>query len=140
MRFKAIYATAVLGWQFFLRLVKRLFFRPSPGLDVFLENYREDRIPSMAPKEKDLLYDIARCVACRLCDSLCPALSHVHPGDFMGPSFYPACSSRLIPDYSYAQLDLELCVECSGCESICPRGVPIRDTFELMRKKVREAA
>ncbi len=140
MRFKAIYATMVLGWQFFLRLLKRLFFRPSPGLAEFLENYRADQIPAMSPEDKSILHALGRCVSCRLCDSLCPALPHTNPAEFLGPAFYPAGASRLITDYRYAQLDLAACSDCSGCESICPRDVPIRATFELMRKKVQEAA
>lgn len=137
-KLRHLYATIVLGVQFFIRLTKRIFMRPSPGLSVFLNNYREDGIPTISPGEKQLLYDISRCVSCRLCDVLCPALIHTNPAEFLGPAFYPSSASRLITDYPYAKLDTDLCSECAGCDTICPERVPIRATFALMQKKVAE--
>ncbi len=136
MNFKSMYATLVLGIQFVWHLLRRLFRYKSPGIKVFLDNYRDDGIPAMSSQEKALLYQISRCVSCRLCDSLCRALPHTNPADFMGPSFYTSSASRLITDYPYANLDPTACDSCSGCESICPRDVPIKETFELMQRKV----
>jgi len=137
MRHKALYATLVLGLQLLWHILRRMFGVRSPGLQVFLDNYRADGIPAMTSEDKDLLYQISACVSCRLCDSLCPALPQMNPADFMGPAFYAASASRLIPDYPYINLDLSACGSCSGCESICPRNVPIKETFELMRRKVQ---
>lgn len=140
MKMKGLYAILVLGIQLLVHSVRWLFRRPSPGLSTFLANYRDDGIPAMSSKDKDLLDEISRCVSCRLCDSACPALVHSNPADFMGPSFYPSSVSRLIPDYPYAMLDLELCNACNLCEDVCPRQVPIKATFDLIRRKVEAIA
>ncbi len=140
MNGKALYATFILGIQLIVHVIRRLFGRQSPGLNDFLNNYREDGIPAMSQEDKYLLHQISGCVTCRLCDSMCPALPHTNPADFMGPSFYPSSASRLIPDYPYANLDTSACESCAGCASICPRNVPIRETFELMRRKVESIA
>lgn len=138
MKFKALYATLVLGIQLIIHLCRRLLGRKSPGLRVFLDNYRDDGIPAMSSEEKQLLHAIGRCVTCRLCDSLCEALPHTNPADFMGPAFYPASASRLITDYPFVNLNETACTTCAGCETICPRLVPISSTFDMMRRKVRE--
>jgi succinate dehydrogenase/fumarate reductase-like Fe-S protein len=136
MNAKALYATLVLGVQLIWHIVRRILGRPSPGLKVFLANYRDDGIPTMSSEEKALLYELSRCVSCRLCDSLCAILPNTNPADFMGPAFHPSTASRLIPDYPYVNLDTGACDTCAGCDAICPRDVPIRDTFNLMRRKV----
>lgn len=136
MNIKGIYATFVLGVQFIWHVIRKIFRRRSPGLKVFLDNYRDDGIPAMSSEEKSLLYEMGRCVSCRLCDSLCSLLPHTNPADFLGPAFYAASASRLIPDYPYVNLDPHVCGSCAGCDVICPRHVPIRETFEMMRRKV----
>lgn len=137
MNLKALYATFILGLQFFWHILRKLVGLRSPGLKVFLENYRDDGIPAMQPGEKALLYEMSRCVACRLCDELCPLLPFANPADFMGPAFYPASASRHIPDYPYVNLDPQACETCAGCDRICPRHVPIVQTFEMMRQKAK---
>jgi succinate dehydrogenase/fumarate reductase-like Fe-S protein len=138
MRWKNLYATFVLGLQLLIHVVRRLMGRASPGLKQFLDNYRDDGIPALSMEDRRLIHEISRCVTCRLCDSLCEALPHTNPADFLGPAFYPSSASRLIPDYPYAVLDEQACASCAGCDVICPRGVPIEATFDLMRRKVRE--
>lgn len=134
---KSLYATLVLAWQLILHIVKRVTRGGGRGLSDFIQSYHADNISALDPHEKRLLYNLSACVACRLCEVLCPALSHSHPGNFMGPAFYATGVSRLIPDYHYAELDLAACGHCSGCEAICPKQVPLQKMFHWLQQKAK---
>lgn len=135
MTWKGFYATTHLGTHLVLRLLKRLFFIKSAGLKEFLGFYREDRIPPLTSEEKDLLFEVQRCVVCGLCDSLCPASKTTPREEFLGPSFLPHLC-RSIPDFvGVLPPHVKMCEGDPQCETICPQRVPIKKILEFMAEK-----
>lgn len=138
MNTKKFIATSNLGWHFFLRILKKIFFIKSPALRDFLAFYKEDKIAAMSLDEKNLLTEFGRCISCGLCDSFCPALGASGIG--LGPSHLPHVS-RSIPDFvGTVATDFEVCGGCHGCDQVCPVRVPIRKILEFMRTKNEEIA
>lgn len=138
MNTKKFIATSNLGWHFFLRILKRVFFIESPGLHAFLSYYKEDKIAAISASQKELLSEFSRCISCGLCDSACAALGP--SGIVLGPSFLPHIS-RSIPDFVGTTSDIfETCGGCQGCEAACPVRVPLRKILEFMKAKNEEIA
>ncbi len=135
MRWKSFVALCFLGFHFFLRILKRIFFIQSPGLKDFVDFYKKDRISTLTRKDKNLIEETSHCIGCGLCDSLCPAVGLLSRQTFLGPSFLPHLS-RSIPDFAgVVPLDFDACNGCRGCESICPEHVPLKRIIEFMKSK-----
>ncbi|MBN1945379.1 MAG: 4Fe-4S dicluster domain-containing protein [Bradymonadales bacterium] len=127
----------LLGFQFFLHLLRRIFFLYRPGgVARFLENYREDHLFPFEVSDRELLPLWQRCTACGLCEAVCP-LKEGSPIE-QGRLSYLVLASSLWRDTSirrWAAKDAEIlasCSDCDRCEQICPERIPLRALARLV--------
>ena len=133
---KSLHAVINLGFHLLWRLLRRLCFKRSAGLNDFLSFYREDRIPPVSRGEKELIRLTSRCITCGLCDTRCPSLTSFDQSQFLGPSFWPHLS-RSVPNFTAVSLPLQGCEECGACEEVCPTKVPLLSLLEYIKEKSR---
>lgn len=127
-------AYANLGYHAVRTAVRRLWGERR-GLETFLDNYRDDRLPPLTAEERRLLGAFDGCLSCGLCDTLARPLERDDRGGLPGPSALPASVSRHPPDYDavgayLARLDHE---DLARMEAICPSRVPFRRLVQMLR-------
>ncbi len=134
---KVLTSIVYLGWEFFLHLLRKYVLRrKSPGLEEFIEYYREDRIVSLTAEERDRHPAYSRCIACGLCDPVCPVLNAVGSTRFAGPADVACSLSRDLTE-SGAWPDPFLSTLCGACDRICPEQVPVVEMITYLRRKSR---
>lgn len=135
---KRISSIALLGWNFWAHMFRKyLLRRKSPGYDQFIENYRADRIAPFSERERDRLSEFSRCIACGLCDPVCPSLRAGGRSHFAGPMDLAMCVSRDPTELGLSP-DPFRSVLCEACDRACPESVPVAELVTYMRRKARE--
>jgi ferredoxin len=134
---KTIHSFLYLGYHLISRLLRQAALFPRPGLEAFLASYRGDRIFPMDLADKEPAF--SRCIACGICDTVCPGITLYSQADFLGPSCLPHIS-RSIPDFTQSlPSDFDgPCQGCKRCEEVCPEKVPLKRMMTFMRKMIDE--
>lgn len=127
-------AYALLAYHGAKTILRRAVGSPR-GLDAFLDNYREDRLPPLTPEELHLLARVDGCLACGLCDTLARPAERDDAAGLPGPSALPSSVSRHPPDYDVlgrflTRVEAE---DLDRMEAICPGRVPLRRLAQLVR-------
>jgi formate hydrogenlyase subunit 6/NADH:ubiquinone oxidoreductase subunit I len=129
MGFKSFF---VLGFYFFVHLLKKMFFLYQPGGETrLLENFREDRILPVSAEDRAVLAAWQRCTACGLCQAACPSLigTAERPNQWLDINSLIQCQWRdptavaLVREKARA---LAECKSCQACEDACPERIPLR--------------
>lgn len=132
-------AWANLGYHALRTGIRRLV-GGTRGMEAFIENYLDDRLPPLAPEERSLLVALDGCIACGLCDTVSIEIGRSAGADvkseFYGPSALPISFSRHPPDFEgleayLAHLDRE---DLGRIEGICPARVPFRQLARMVRQ------
>lgn len=121
----------LLGWNFLLHVLSRVFFLyRRGGIQKFRENFDGERLFPLTQEDRGLLASWQSCVACGLCEQVCPdLLSQVESGRGVGPQMIASGLHRELPSYGVSWPDaqnLAQCQGCNDCEAICPVEVPLR--------------
>lgn len=129
-------ALVILALALLRSLAARLAGRKT-GLPVFLDNYRDDRLPPVDADDRDAMPGFSHCVACGLCDRGEGARIAASGGEYPGLMRIVLASSRSMPDYDAAVRALahvpdDVLVEK---EMLCPTSVPFRRLFRFVREK-----
>lgn len=127
----------LLGWNFFLHLLRRATFTyRRGGAKQFRANFDPEHLLPVTPNDREMLPAWQSCIACGLCDKVCPdLLSIVQEGRGVAPQLIASGLHRdltaynlVFPDASY----LASCNECSDCEDICPVDIPLQSLAEFI--------
>ncbi|MCC6644500.1 MAG: hypothetical protein IT374_02885 [Polyangiaceae bacterium] len=112
------------------------------GLPVFLENYREDRLPPVDADERDRMPAFSGCVACGRCDRGEGARIAASRGEYPGLMRVVLASSRSMPDYDAAARAIAHVPDevLDEKEARCPTAVPFRQLFRFIRAKAAASA
>jgi len=118
-----------LAYRFNRHMVVKPLADSTPGKVRFMEQYGPERLLPLDPQSRAQLPHLQGCIACGLCDTVCPGL----------PSDLASCLTRSLPDYGLIEhhLDLLECGDCHACEQICPAGVPLREMLLFARAVVQ---
>lgn len=128
----------LLAWHLFLHVVRKYVLRmKSPGLTAFAENYRDDRVTPFSAWERERHAAFSKCIACGLCDPVCPSLRAAGREKFTGPMDLAVCVSR-DPTESGFSPDPFRSLLCEACDRACPESVPVSEIISNMRRKARE--
>jgi len=134
---KLLVSLTYLGRQFFLHLFKKYILRQkSPGMDKFLEYYRDDLIVPLTKDERDRHPDFTKCVVCSICDPACPVFAATDSRQFAGPMDIACCLSRDLTE-SGRWPDPFLSTLCGACDRACPEKVPVSEIIVYLRRKTR---
>jgi len=125
-------AVLLLGSNFFMHVISRVTFTYDRGGERrFRANFDHQGLIPVDARARELLPAWQRCVACGLCDAVCPELlGGVSDGRFAGPQ---AVASGMFRDLSTQALNgpeleaLSRCEGCDHCENMCPVEIPLRD-------------
>jgi succinate dehydrogenase/fumarate reductase-like Fe-S protein len=109
------------------------------GKQAFLDNYANDGLLPLPGEQRAQLPNLEGCIACGLCDTVCPRLPAATRHLFNGPSALACSLTRELPAYKLNRAYLELwheCGDCRECESACPAGVPLREVATFTRAMI----
>lgn len=106
------------------------------GLRLFRENYDADRLPPVAPEERDVMASFSRCFACGRCDVGEAERIRASGGAYPGLMQVVLASSRSMPDHDAAARALAFVPDdvLRDKEAICPAGVPFRSVARFVRR------
>jgi hypothetical protein len=132
-------AALVLGVSLIKVLLKRAFGAVT-GLRLFKENYGPDRLPAVAPSEREAMTKFSGCIACGRCDLGEGERMRASRGAYPGMMAFVLASSRSMPDFDAAEralgfVDDDVLAEKEG---ICPADVPFRALARFVRAKAAE--
>ncbi len=121
-------------------LVARVSGRPT-GLPLFLENYRDDRLPPVGPDDRDAMPAFSGCVACGLCDRGEGERIAASRGEYPGLMRLVLASSRSMPDFDAAARALAHVPDAvlAEKEAVCPTSIPFRRLARFVRDKASPA-
>jgi hypothetical protein len=110
------------------------------GLADFVRSYAPDRLPPVAPDEREQMPALSRCIACGLCDAGEGAAMARSGGRYAGVMDLMLASSRSGPDYDAAARSFEAVGEqrLGELEARCPTRVPMRQLAAYVRRKAAE--
>ncbi len=130
-------AALVLGISLVKVLLKRAFGAVT-GLTLFRENYGPDRLPPVAPADREAMPAFSRCIACGLCDAGEGERMRASRGAYPGVMAFVLASSRSMPDFDAASRALAWVDDdvLREKERVCPTGVP----FTALARFVRASA
>jgi succinate dehydrogenase/fumarate reductase-like Fe-S protein len=108
------------------------------GVEQFRANYAPDRLPPIAPEERELLPLLSGCIACGMCNVADAARIGASKGAYAGPMDIALASSRSMPDFDAALISLAATTDedLERAEQLCPTRVPIRKIAGFVRAKV----
>jgi Pyruvate/2-oxoacid:ferredoxin oxidoreductase delta subunit len=121
---KRLKALSFLGFHFNSHLLKKLIPFKRRGLQHFKNDYRNDKIYSIAQEDRDKMPSFSRCYTCKICDTYCPQGN---------PSYLVQTFSRSLTDFDLL-IPLASCGGCDLCEKHCPQHVPIKQIVQFMTK------
>jgi succinate dehydrogenase/fumarate reductase-like Fe-S protein len=131
----------LLGVQFVLHLLRRLFFLYHPGGAArFLENYLEDHIVPLEAGDREEMERWQHCTGCGLCEAACPTPIMTSKGlqtsfaSLALTTWRDMSAYHLTADQAAA---LAECGECDACESVCPERIPLRDLAAFVVRTAR---
>lgn len=136
-----VLALVLLAWSLVKVLVARAFGVVT-GLPKFLSNYDADRLPPIAPTERDALPSFSRCVACGRCDLGEGQRIADSRGAYPGLMAIVLASSRSMPDHDAAALALAHVPDevLAAKTAICPTRVPFLALAKFVRHKAEVEA
>jgi succinate dehydrogenase/fumarate reductase-like Fe-S protein len=134
-----LHALFILAWAF-IRSVLAPLFGARRGLADFRRSYANDRLPPIAPEEREVLSQLSGCIACGLCDVGEGTSMAGSQGAYAGVMDLMLASSRNMPDFdatvrSFAFVDDERLAELEGR---CPTRVPMRKVAAFVREKAAQ--
>ncbi|NUO51952.1 MAG: hypothetical protein HOV80_24140 [Polyangiaceae bacterium] len=132
-------AALVLGVSLVKVLIKRAFGAVT-GLRLFKENYGPDRLPAVAPGEREAMMKFSGCIACGRCDLGEGERMRASRGAYPGMMAFVLASSRSMPDFDAAERALGFVDDdvLAQKEAICPADVPFRALARFVRAKAAE--
>ncbi len=140
---KRLYAYFRLALRALLLHPLRELFTPQgrKGPARFLANYAPEGLLPYSAEERARLASFMTCIACGLCDLVCPIPARAGREKFPGPSLVARAYSRATPDLvkiGPALAYVDACAECRLCEAVCPRRVPLVEMFEFSKRKLAQ--
>lgn len=134
----------LLGWNFLLHVLRKATFLYHPGGTArFRKNFDPERLFPLTEQERAMLPQWQACVACGLCEKVCPSLlSAVPEGRGVGPQMLASSLHREFPAMSLTWPDAQALTRCEGChecEAICPVEVPLRDLAAFLVRAGQQA-
>jgi heterodisulfide reductase subunit C len=133
-------AKAVLGWLFFIHLIKRVlfFWKRPPGLPVFLKIYASDAIAPVTDSERSRFPHYTRCQGCSQCTFSCEGIKQGRAPASFEPKFIMLGYGRSSHEAEYFLEDWLPCVQCKECTVHCPNDVPIHEmATQVMERRNR---
>jgi hypothetical protein len=132
-------AAVILARSLLQVTVKRLFGEKY-GAALFHENYDADRLPALAPDERERLASFSRCFACGRCDVGEAERIGASEGRYGGLMSLVLGSSRSMPDFDAAVTALDFVPDevLLAKEAICPADVPFLELSRFVRAKATE--
>lgn len=129
-------AAIVLATSLIKVLLKRAFGAVT-GLRLFHANYGPDRLPAVAPAEREVMPRFSGCFACGRCDVGEAERMRASRGAYPGMMAFVLASSRSMPDYDAAERALAFVDEgvLAEKEQACPAHVPFRALARFVRAK-----
>jgi len=107
----------------------------TPGLERFLEVYRDARYLPYTVADSRLMEELEGCVNCGGCLSVCPVVAARAGHPYPGPRTVGTSLSRSVPDFWTAADLVQYCTTCMACEEACPGDVPVYRAVLMMRAK-----
>lgn len=95
-------AVALLAWSLLKVVLRNLFTKPPPGLEVFHDNYGTEGLAPISRDERDALARFSRCIACGRCDVGEGERIAASKGEYPGLMQLVLASTRSMPDYDAA--------------------------------------
>lgn len=113
---------------------QRLDTRP-PGVERFLEVYRDARLLPYSPADSRLMAALEGCLNCGTCLAVCPVVNAATEHPYPGPRSVSTSLSRSLPEFWTAADLVGFCTTCMACEEACPGSVPAYRAILMMRAK-----
>jgi succinate dehydrogenase/fumarate reductase iron-sulfur protein len=96
-------------------------------LRVRTEPIKEEEINDFDGEKAKIIYNVANCTRCGICDASCPARAAT-PDQYVGPATMTAVAFRFYDSFDQADRVLEAvskgmyhCIMCGKCDEVCPR-------------------
>lgn len=106
-----------------------------PGVEKFLEIYRDARLLPYSPADSACMRALEGCLNCGNCLAACPVLGSSAEHPYPGPRTVGTSLSRSVPDYWSAAEIAGFCTTCMACEEACPGDVPVHRAVLMLRAK-----
>jgi hypothetical protein len=130
-----LHAGWLLGWSL-LKTLLLLVFRPGRrGLQLFEQNFRQDRLLPLAQSEQGGIETLSSCVACGRCDDGYGAWNGAEGEGFHGLMSFVLSATRSMPDYEASAAMVAGIDEpyLRRMEDRCPSGMPFRRMVSFVR-------
>jgi succinate dehydrogenase/fumarate reductase-like Fe-S protein len=136
-----LHALLILAWAL-VRSLATALFGMRRGLDDFRQSYAADRLPPIAPSERQELPQLSGCIACGLCNVGEGARIARSNGIYAGVMDLMLASSRSMPDFDAAARSFDAVGDerLRELELRCPARVPMRKVAAFVRAKAAEVS
>ncbi|MCA9625005.1 MAG: hypothetical protein KC731_38535 [Myxococcales bacterium] len=130
-------AAFLLSWSFLKVVLRSLFTKPPPGLQVFHENYGTEGLQPIEAEEREVMERFSRCIACGRCDLGEGSRIAASRGAYPGLMPLVLAATRSMPDYvaaarGFAHVPVEV---LRAKARTCPVRIPFEALAEFVAKK-----
>lgn len=95
-------AAALLAWSLLKVVLRALFTKQPPGLQIFHDNYGTEGLEPIEPAEREQITRFSRCIVCGRCDLGEAERIGASAGEYPGLMQLVVASTRNMPDYDAA--------------------------------------